>query len=112
MRQNIKLIFDQFSLTIEIRERGKSASKTKALVDSKSAQVIKVFKKNDVDGKTIESSQVRIYPVYEKPSIAIDQFELKNKIHKNENVSVSANNHQDEITSRIIGNGWQCPHIC
>ena len=92
---------DQFSLTIEIRERGKSASKTKALVDSKSAQVIKVFKKNDVDDKTIESSQVRIYPVYEKPSIAIDQFELKNKINKNEKVSVSANNHQDEIQTIV-----------
>lgn len=95
-KASIMAIPDQFSLTIEIRERGKSASKTKSLVDHKSAQVIKVFTKNDVDEKTIESSQVRIHPIYEKPSITIDQLAIKSKVNNNEKVTFSGSNEQSE----------------
>ncbi|WP_206485589.1 SIMPL domain-containing protein [Thalassotalea sp. G2M2-11] len=79
---------DLFSLTIQIKERGRSATKTKALVDHKSQLITDMFIQEGIKPSAIDSSQVTMYPIYEKPSITIEPTKIKTQ-HHNEKVTLS-----------------------
>lgn len=59
----------RFSLSLEITEFGFSASKTKALVDQKSAQVTRVLQSHGVANQDINSAQLRLTTVNNKREI-------------------------------------------
>jgi len=86
-KASVMLIPDQFSLTVHIKERGKSASKTKALVDNKSNLIVKMFVEQGIEPSAIDSSQVRMFPIYEKPSINIDRAEIKTKVSSKDKIT-------------------------
>lgn len=78
-KASVQAMPDQYSLTISIKERGRVASKVKQLVDHKSNQVVKMFQKQGVNATDIDSSIVRMYPFYEKPSIELNNSELRRR---------------------------------
>ncbi len=76
-KSSIMVMPDQFSLTLHIKEQGKSAEKTKLLVDAKSKKVVSMFVKEGISSSSIESSQLRIFPIYQKPSIQLKPLDVK-----------------------------------
>lgn len=88
-KASVDVMPDQFSLTIRIKERGRSASKTKALIDSKSAQITRMFVQEGVKASAIDSSQVSMYPIYEKPAMKFQPSEVKTQINENSKVKFS-----------------------
>lgn len=75
----VKAIPDSFSITLRIKQRGIVASKTKNVVDNKSQLLMNALKKIGVKDKAIDSSNIVMYPVYEKPSIVIDKSIARNQ---------------------------------
>jgi len=101
-KASVFTIPDTFSLTISIKERGKSASKTKLLVDHKSKQIIDMFVKEGISKQAIDSAQIRMFPIYDKPSIQLEQNELHTKFNNNNKMVLSTNNaNQNKKTSLI-----------
>lgn len=76
-KSSIMVMPDQFALTLHIKERGKSAEKTKLLVDAKSNKLISMFEKEGINSLSIESSQLRMFPIYEKPSIQLEPLDVR-----------------------------------
>ncbi|WP_448564268.1 SIMPL domain-containing protein [Thalassotalea ganghwensis] len=72
-KASIAAVPDQFSITLQIKQRSKSAIKAKQVVDSKSQQLAKLLKDIGIGPKSIDSANIMMYPVYEKPSIVIDK---------------------------------------
>jgi len=93
---------DLFSLTVEIKERGKSASKTKAIIDSKSQSIVRAMIKKGIKENAIESSQMRIYPIYEKPSITFEQTELKTRINNQNKITHSGKNEAKDEERELV----------
>lgn len=54
----IKAVPDQFSITLEIKQRGVVASKAKAIVDNKSRLVMRELSKIGFEDKAIDSSKL------------------------------------------------------
>ncbi|MCO4798020.1 MAG: SIMPL domain-containing protein [Colwelliaceae bacterium] len=100
-KASVMTIPDTFSLTITIKERGKSSSKTKALVDYKSSKVVKMFVKQGINANAIDTSQVRMFPIYEKPPISFENIELQNKISKQQKITLSGNADKQENESHL-----------
>ncbi len=96
---------DVFNLTISIKERGRSASKTKAIVDHKSEQITRMFLKEGIQASAIDSSQLTMYPIYEKRSIT--PKEVKTKISDTEKVtfttSEASNDNIQNVTLFEVG---------
>lgn len=98
-KASVMAVPDVFSLTISINERGKNANKTKMIVDDKSAKIVKMFIKRGVNKDNIDSSQVRLFPIYEKPAITFEQQELQKRINGQEKITFSGKNSvQDNVT--------------
>lgn len=95
-KASVSLMPDVFSLTIDIQQRGKSAAKAKSLVDSKSKKVIHTLLNHGVDQTRIQSSQMRIFPIYEKPAISLEQTELKRTFNQKDKVKIIAKNQQNQ----------------
>lgn len=99
-KANVKALPDQFSLTINIKERGRVASKIKNLVDHKSQQVVDMFKQQGVDDKHIDTSMVTMYPFYEKVVLDKPHTKVKSKIDDHTKVVSNVNNEQ-QTTEKI-----------
>ena len=98
---SVMVMPDTFSLTISINERGKSASKTKAVVDKKSQTIVSMFLKEGVNQAAINSSQVRMFPIYEKPSITFENIEYKKKIKADDKISLPRTNIEQSKIKRL-----------
>ena len=97
----IKAVPDSFSITLRIKQRGAVASKAKNIVDNKSQLLMNALNNIGFDNKAIDSSNIVMYPVYEKPSIVIDKTIARNRTSNNQridthlqtpNVSTNASN--------------------
>jgi len=75
---SITAIPDDFSLSLTITERGRVTSKLKTLVDKKSNLVIQVAKKVGLKKKDINSAQVNLRVIEEKPAIVVQDLAFKN----------------------------------
>ncbi|MDO6446045.1 SIMPL domain-containing protein [Colwellia sp. 1_MG-2023] len=100
-KASVMAIPDVFSLTISIKERGKSANKTKTIVDDKSANIVKMFIKRGINEESIDSSQVHMFPIYEKPSITFEQQELHKRINPQEKITLSGKSSHQDNTRRL-----------
>ncbi|MDT0602115.1 SIMPL domain-containing protein [Thalassotalea castellviae] len=100
-KASVMAVPDVFSLTISIKERGKSANKTKMIVDDKSTKIVKMFLKRGVNEDNIDSSQVRLFPIYEKPAITFEQQELHKRLNAQEKILLSGKHSEQENTSRL-----------
>lgn len=68
---------DQFSLSLTISQRGRLPSKLHSLIDHKSNLVIAAAKKLKVKDKDIQSAQVNLRIIKEKPSITVHGLEME-----------------------------------
>ncbi|XQW86654.1 SIMPL domain-containing protein [Thalassotalea piscium] len=84
----VKAVPDTFSITLEIKERGVVASKAKGIVDQKSQLLMRALNNIGFENKSIDSSKIVMYPVYEKPSIVIDNAVVKSRIAQNQKVEL------------------------
>lgn len=100
-KASVMVVPDVFSLTLSIRERGKSANKTKMIVDVKSSKIVKMFIKRGVNEHDIDTSQVSMFPIYEKPSITFEPHELQQRINDKEKITLSAKSNRDVDVSRL-----------
>jgi uncharacterized protein YggE len=100
-KSSVMVVPDLFSLTISIKERGKSANKTKIVVDDKSSKIVKMFIKRGVNEANIDTSQVSMFPIYEKPSITFEHQELQKRLNSQEKISLSGKKSQDDKVSRL-----------
>lgn len=82
----VNAVPDEFSITLEIKQRGVVASKAKAVVDHKSQLLMRELIKIGFEEKAIDSSNIVMYPVYEKPSIIIDNSVVKSRLTENQKV--------------------------
>lgn len=96
-KAEVKAQPDQFSLTISIKERGIAASKVKQIVDKKSEQVVNMFIKQGVSKSHIDSSMLRMYPIYEKPEVTIDNAELERRVNGNNQVNLPLKKHEQKV---------------
>jgi len=69
---------DNFSLSLRISERGRVTSKLKALVDKKSNLVMQAAKNLGIKNTNINSAQVNLRVIQEKPSITVQGLEFRN----------------------------------
>ena len=58
----INAVPDNFSITLQIKQRSKSATKAKQIVDSKSKQLAKLLQDIGIDKKSIDSANITMYP--------------------------------------------------
>ncbi|MEW6992414.1 SIMPL domain-containing protein [Colwelliaceae bacterium 6441] len=98
---SVMTIPDVFSLTVSVKERGRSASKTKDLVDDKSSKIVTMFIKNGISEQAIDTSQVRMFPIFEKPSISLEQTKLQTRINAHEKIKLTGKNNPSEHEERI-----------
>ena len=85
---------DQFSLSLTVSHRGKSASKIKALVDHKSTLVVNAAKNLLIKAEDIQSARVNLYPIYQKPSNSsrIKSIEIEQALVNGQQARVSPRN--------------------
>ncbi|MDG1750642.1 MAG: SIMPL domain-containing protein [Thalassotalea sp.] len=100
-KSSIMVVPDVFSLTISIKERGKSANKTKIIVDDKSSKIVKMFIKRGVNEHDIDTSQVSMFPIYEKPAITFEHQELQKRVSSQEKITLSGSNNTKDKASRL-----------
>ncbi|MDO6426913.1 SIMPL domain-containing protein [Thalassotalea sp. 1_MG-2023] len=96
-KAEVKAQPDQFSLTISIKERGLAASKVKQIVDKKSEQVVNMFIKQGVSESHIDSSMLRMYPIYEKPEVMIENAELEHRVNNNNKVKLPLHKQEQKV---------------
>lgn len=100
---SISVVPDDFSLSLRITERGRVTSKLKVLVDKKSDLVIQAANKLGIKNSEINSAQVNLRVIDEKPAITVQG--LANQIKTNSQNSLdNANNKQNTLfeVSRTI----------
>jgi uncharacterized protein len=100
-KASVMVVPDIFSLTISIKERGKSANKTKMIVDDKSSRIVKMFIKRGVNESNIDTSQISMFPIYEKTSINFEHQEIQKRLNSQEKITLSGKNNQDGKMSRL-----------
>ncbi|NQZ21833.1 MAG: SIMPL domain-containing protein [Colwellia sp.] len=71
---------DHFIFNVLIFERGRIASKTKAIVDQKSRLVIDSYLHTGIDKNAIDSSRLQLSPRYEK-RVNVSDFEIQQRVH-------------------------------
>ena len=101
-KSSVMVAPDTYTLTINIKERGKSASKIKALVDDKSTRIVKMFVKHGIKQQDINSANVRMFPLYEKPSINLENSELQTKFNKHEKITFSNQKNKRKQKTSVI----------
>jgi uncharacterized protein YggE len=89
-KASIKAQPDHFIFSVFITERGRLASKTKAIVDQKSRLVIDSYLTTGIAKNAIESSRLQLSPRYEKPPNVAD-FEIHQRVNSNRNNQGSSN---------------------
>lgn len=70
---------DSFTLSVQVKERGMVAQKVKSIVDSKSSQIVSMLRKHGIAEKQITSSQLSLYPIFQKPSVIVNDSYVRNK---------------------------------
>lgn len=100
-KASVMVVPDVFSLTISIKERGKSANKTKMIVDDKSSKIVKMFIKRGVNEHDIDTSQVTMFPIYEKPAITLEQQELQTRLNNQEKITLTGKNQSTDKVRRL-----------
>lgn len=95
---------DQFTLSFSIIKRGKSASKTKALVDHKTTLVVNIAKKMGIKAEDIQSARMNLRPIYQKPSLNYADIEIRQKFPHNEKgrIHLSKNEQKAEIQQPYV----------
>jgi len=82
---------DSFTLSVQVKERGMVAQKVKSIVDSKSSQIVSMLKKYGITDKQITSSQLSLYPIFQKPSVIVNESYVKSPIDKGISKVVNSN---------------------
>lgn len=100
-KASVMVVPDVFSLTISIKERGKSANKTKIIVDDKSSKIVRMFIKRGVDEHDIDTSQVSMFPIYEKAAITFEQQEFQTRLNNQEKITLSGKSQPKDKVSRL-----------
>lgn len=85
-KSSVMVVPDSFIFTISIKERGIGATVVKTSVDNKSQKITEMLIKNGVAEHNIDSSQVRMFPIYDKPSINLTDVQFKAPLNNNENI--------------------------
>ncbi len=103
----VMVVPDKFSLSFAIINRGKSAIKTKALVDHKTNLVIKAANKLGIKRKNIQSARMNLRPIYRKNTVNYSAIEVKQNFNSNSNTSDKgrvhlAKNELDKATQPYI----------
>jgi uncharacterized protein YggE len=105
---NVSAIPDQFLVTLTVKERGFSASKTKALVDRNSQMIVDAASSFGIDKKLIQSTQLSIRVNYDKSSINFQAVDVKTAFNDDlkakitTNIKNKHNNHSSIDVSRKI----------
>jgi uncharacterized protein YggE len=105
-KASVKAQPDQFVFTVSINQRGKIASKVKALVDQKSRLIVDKYLSLGIDKNSIESSRLQLIPRYEKKTLTPEfEFHQRLKSHtENGNLSSGAKNAKIVINSNALTN--------
>jgi len=98
-KASILVVPDKFSMKVMIQERGRSATKTKQLVDNKSKRIVNMLIASGIAEQNIESSQLRLYPRYEQPSIMLNNAELQTKVSKGQKIKHGLNTTNSKIVT-------------
>ncbi|NQZ83681.1 MAG: SIMPL domain-containing protein [Colwellia sp.] len=107
-KASVSAMPDQFLVTLTVKERGFSASKTKALVDRNSQMIVDAASSFGIDKKLIQSTQLSIRVNYDKPSINFQGVDVKTAFNDNlktkirTNIKNKYNNHSSIDVSRKI----------
>jgi uncharacterized protein YggE len=103
-KASIKAQPDHFVFSVFITERGRIATKTKAMVDQKSRLVIDSFLAMGLTKNTIESSRLQLSPRYEKLTNVPD-FEIHQRVDKGKSQMTSnTNNSKVVVNSQGLSN--------
>jgi hypothetical protein len=99
----VMVVPDKFSLSFAIINRGKSAIKTKALVDHKTNLVIKAANKLEIKRENIQSARMNLRPIYQKSTVNYSAIEVKQNLKGNKKGRVHlAKNELDKATQPYI----------
>jgi len=97
-KASVKAQPDHFILSVFITERGRIASKTKAIVDQKSRFVIDSFLTTGIAKNAIESSRLQLSPRYDnRPNIA--DFEIHQRVNSHRKTQVQSNSKNPKIVA-------------
>jgi len=92
----VEAVPDRFSLSFSIVTRGKSASKTKALVDHKTTLVVNAAKKMGIKATDIQSARMNLRPIYQKQPVKYSDIEINKKFPHNEKGRIHVNKNKDK----------------
>jgi len=95
----VNVVPDQFSLSFSIVTRGKSASKTKAIVDHKTTLAVNAAKRMGIKEESIQSARVNLRPIYQKSSLNYSDIEIKQNFKNNEKGRVHLSQDNDKKNS-------------
>lgn len=100
----IEIVPDQLSLSFSIVTRGKSVSKTKAIVDHKTTLVVNAAKRMGIKEKNIQSAQLNLRPIYQKPSFDYSSVAVKQDFPHNEKgrVHLAKNNKSNTLQPYVF----------
>ena len=87
---------DHFIFNVIISERGRIASKTKAVVDQKSRLVIDSYLTTGIDKNAIESSRLQLSPRYEKRA-KVSNFEIQQRVNSHSNAKTTSHTKNSKV---------------
>lgn len=94
---------DLFSLSFSIIKRGKSALKTKAIVDHQTNLVVNAAKKLGIKRENIQSARMNLRPIYQKNTVDYAGIEVKQNFnHNNKGRVYLTKNELDKATQPYI----------
>ncbi|WP_448548709.1 SIMPL domain-containing protein [Thalassotalea fusca] len=99
-KSSIKLTPDRYEINLAIEERVASASKAKAIVDKKSTLLVSSLKKLGITDSQIESTQLMLTPIYEKPDPRFDHSRVNKKV--NSQIKVKTDIELDETPEIVV----------
>jgi len=104
-KSSIKAKADHFVFNVLISERGRIASKTKAVVDQKSRLLIERFLTIGISKNAIESSRLQLSPRYEEPTY-LPNFEIHQRVndHKKTGMANTTKNAKVVMNSQNSSN--------
>ena len=106
---SILAVPDRFSLSIAIVKRGQFTDKIRAVVDSKSNQVIQIAQSLDIKNHDINSARVTLKVIKDKPSIIVEGIEANQRVghatfpnNQHSKVYVGVNAATNQVSSKPL----------
>jgi len=100
-KASIKSAPDVFIAKFGVQERHALASTVKLLVDDKANMLVKYAQSLGIKDKDIQSAIVNVYPIYEKPSITVDNVDVYKRQGGGEYSKVTVNNNSQQESNLI-----------